>query len=185
MSNRPEDVHNHDAPHEAFVAQLTAAQGNLYAYVCTLLGGTRDAADVLQEINLVLWRKAHKFDLDRDFTAWAHKFAYLQVMAHREKQTRDRHVSNFSEDTLAKMAAKLETQSSGFAHRARLLDECIKKLSDYQRELIRLRYMERLGVKAISQRLRKSENNIATALYRARLSLIECVETTPDVRDGR
>ena len=150
MTNRSEDIHHHDALHEAFVAQLTAAQGNLYAYVCALLGGTRDAADVLQETNLVLWRKAHEFDSARDFTAWAHKFAYLQVMAHREKRTRDRHVSNFSADTLGKMAAKLETYSGEFAQRVRLLDECIKKLSDYQRELIRLRYVERLGVKTIS-----------------------------------
>jgi RNA polymerase sigma-70 factor, ECF subfamily len=184
MSNHPENIHNHDALPEAFVTQLTAAQGNLYVYVCALLGGTRDAADVLQETNLVLWRKGHEFDIERDFTAWAHKFAYLQVMAHREKQARDRHVSNFSEDTLGKMAVKFETYSSEFAHRVLLLDECIRKLSDYQRELIRLRYVERLGVKTISHKLRKSENNIATALYRARLSLIECVETTPEFGNG-
>jgi RNA polymerase sigma-70 factor, ECF subfamily len=184
MSNQPENAHNGDALHEAFVTQLTAAQGNLYAYICALLGGTRYAADVLQETNLVLWRKGGEFDLERDFAAWARKFAYLQVMAHREKLARDRHVSNFSADTLGKMAAKFETYSSEFAHRMRLLDGCIKKLSDYQRELIRLRYVERLAVKTISRKLLKSENNVATALYRARLSLIGCVETTPGFGDG-
>jgi RNA polymerase sigma-70 factor, ECF subfamily len=145
-----------------------------------LLGGTHDAADVLQDTNLVLWKKAHEFDVRRDFTAWAHRFAYLQVMAYREKQSRERHVSNFSADALNKMAARLETCDSDFAQRVRLLDECIKKLSEYQRELVRLRYAERLGVKTISQKLRTSENNIAAALYRARLSLIDCVETMPE-----
>ena len=78
------------------------------------------------------------------------------------------------------MAAKLETYAGDFTQRGRLLDECIAKLTEYQRELVRLRYVERLGVKTISQQFRTSENNIAAALYRARLSLIECIETTPE-----
>ena len=48
------------------------------------------------------------------------------------------------------MTGRLEMDSNEFAHRVRLLDECIEKLPDYQREVIRLRYAERLGVKTIS-----------------------------------
>jgi RNA polymerase sigma-70 factor, ECF subfamily len=182
MSGHSKDTQGQCAPSEAFVTQLTAAQGNLYAYVCTLLGGTQYAADVLQETNLVLWRKASEFDIARDFNAWARRFAYLQVMAHREKQARERHVSNFSAEALSKIAARLESCDSDFVQRTRLLDECIKKLSAYQRELVHLRYAERLEVKAISQQMHTSQNNIAAALYRARLSLIDCVETSPESR---
>jgi RNA polymerase sigma-70 factor, ECF subfamily len=177
-------MHDYDTQQQAFVTQLTAAQGSLYAYVSALLGGTGDAADVLQETNLVLLRKAAEFEAGRSFTAWARKFAYLQVLAHREKQKRNRLVTNFSDDTFGKMAAKLEAYNSEFAHRARLLDKCVEKLSDYQRELVRLRYAERLGVKTIASELHKPENNIATALYRARLSLIDCLETASESRSA-
>ena len=41
-----------------FVERLTAAQSALYGSIHTLLAGSPDAADVLQETNRVLWRKA-------------------------------------------------------------------------------------------------------------------------------
>jgi RNA polymerase sigma-70 factor, ECF subfamily len=144
------------------------------------LGGTRDAADVLQETNLALWKNMGEFDPERDFGVWARKFAYLQVMRQRQKQSRDRHVSNFNDELLGKMASKLEAVAGVFADRLRLLDDCIEKLSDYQRELVRMRYAERLGAKAISELLNKSENNIASALYRARLSLIDCIHSASE-----
>lgn len=164
------------------VAQLTAAQGALYAYVCALLGGSRDAADVLQETNLVLWKKADEFDPGRSFIAWACKIAFFQVLAYRQRRASDRHLSNFSEDSLARIAARMEPPSEVFAERMRLLDDCIAKLPEYQRELVRLRYDERLGVKTISDMLQRSENAVAAALYRARLTLTECVETHSGVQ---
>ena len=77
------------------------------------------------------------------------------------------------------MTGRLEMDSNEFARQLQLLDECIEKLPDYQREMVRLRYTERLGVKTISHRVRKTENSISTALRRARLSLADCIETTP------
>lgn len=183
MSERPATHHEQTPPCEQFVTQLTAAQGALYAYVCTLLGGSRDANDVLQETNLVLWRKAAEFKPELSFTAWAYKIAFFQVLAYRKRQATDRHVSNFSDDSLGRIAAKFESTGGTFTDRVRLLDECIAKLPDYQRELIELRYAQRLAVGTISRTLQKSENSIAAALYRARQSLINCVETTPSPGD--
>lgn len=183
MSDQQEPIRDDAMRSERLVTQLTAIQGALYAYICILLGGPQDAADVLQETNLVLWRRAHEFDTEQTFSALAYKVAYLQVLAHRKKGAHDRHIFNFSEDSLETMASGLEMPGSDFAHRLRLLDECIEKLPEYQRELIRMRYSERLGVKTISGRLCKSENSVSTALHRARLSLAECVETTPGPRE--
>jgi RNA polymerase sigma-70 factor, ECF subfamily len=184
MSEQPESHQVQTAPTEQFATQLTAAQGALYAYVCALLGGSRDASDVLQETNLVLWRKAAEFKPELSFNAWAYKIAFFQVLAYRKRQATDRHVSNFSDDSLGRIAARMETGGNSFAQRVRLLDECIAKLPNYQRELIQLRYAERLGVGSISRTLQKSENSIAAALYRARQSLIDCVETKPEVGDS-
>jgi RNA polymerase sigma-70 factor (ECF subfamily) len=183
MSESAEPRNGPAEPSESFAVQMTTAQGALYAYVCTLLGGSRDASDVLQETNLVLWRKAAEFDPQQSFSAWARKIAFLQVMAFRKKRATDRHQFNFNEDSLGRIAARLETQSQTFAQRVRLLDECIEKLPDYQRELVRMRYADRLGVAVISRQLEKSENSVAAALYRARTSLVQCVETHPAIED--
>ena len=178
MNDQLQPHHDDAARSERFVTQLTTIQGALYGYICVLLGGPQDATDVLQETNLVLWRRAHEFDTERTFAALAYRVAYLQVLAHRKRQAHDRHVFNFNDHSLETMASRLAIDSNEFARRVRLLDECIEKLPDYQREVIRLRYAERLGVKTISLKLRKSENSVSTALHRARLSLTDCVETT-------
>jgi RNA polymerase sigma-70 factor, ECF subfamily len=183
MSEQPESPQDQTAPSEQFATQLTAAQGVLYAYVCSLLGGSRDASDVLQDTNLVLWRKAAEFKPELSFNAWAYKIAFFQVLAYRKRHATDRHVSNFSDDSLGRIAARMETVASSFARRVRLLDDCIARLPDYQRELIQLRYAERLGVGTIARTLQKSENSIAAVLYRARRSLIDCVETKPEAGD--
>ena len=46
---------------EQFVRHLTENQNRLYGYVYSLLGDHSRAADVVQETNLVLWRKVGEF----------------------------------------------------------------------------------------------------------------------------
>lgn len=184
MNDQRQAHHDELVRSERLVAQLMAIQGALYAYICVLLGGPRDAADVLQETNLVLWRRAHEFDVEQNFAALAHRVAYIQVLAHRKRQAHDSRVFTFNENALETMAGRLEMDSHDFAHRIKLLDECIEKLPNYQRELIHLRYAERLRVKTISRRVCRSEDSVSAALHRARLSLADCIETTPARGDG-
>ena len=49
---------------EQFVQQLAEHQSRLFGYVYSMLGDHSRAADVLQETNLVLWRKNAEFDPD-------------------------------------------------------------------------------------------------------------------------
>ena len=56
---------------ERFVNHLTSAQAVLYAYITSLLGDRESAKDVLQETNLVLWRKSAEFDEHKSFAAWS------------------------------------------------------------------------------------------------------------------
>ena len=100
---------------DGFVKLMTAHQGRLYAYVLSLLGDPDQANDVLQEANLVLWRTAGEFQMGSNFRAWAFRIAHFQVMAHRQRQLRDRLV--FDDEMLAVLdpAAKAvdETTKSG------------------------------------------------------------------------
>src|SRR3954462_10245283 len=76
--------------HDDFVRRLTGAQSHLYAFICSLMGGTQAARDVLQETNLILWARAADYDPARDFLTWAYTFARHQVLAHRKRLSRDR-----------------------------------------------------------------------------------------------
>ena len=50
---------------EQFVERLGSCQDRLFAYILMLLSNRDAALDVLQETNLVLWRKAAEFDRSR------------------------------------------------------------------------------------------------------------------------
>lgn len=77
-------------PDEAFVQLLTAEQLRLLHYIAKLLGDPNEAQNVLQETNLVLWRKSGEFQAGTNFSAWAHNVAYWQVRAFVRDRQRDR-----------------------------------------------------------------------------------------------
>jgi len=64
-------------PSADYIYQVTRAQRALYCFITTLIRRPADAEDVLQETNLVLWRKAAEFISGRDFMPWALRIAQL------------------------------------------------------------------------------------------------------------
>ncbi|MDG2399631.1 MAG: sigma-70 family RNA polymerase sigma factor [Akkermansiaceae bacterium] len=157
-----------------FVQLLTSNQSRLYAYVLSLLGDCNQAKDVMQETNAVLWRKANDFELGSNFGAWMLKVAYFQVMAHRQRLTRDRLV--FDDEFLHDVAEHAEQICERQEEKQRLLGDCIGKLNKRYQELIRRRYNEGATLKSIADQSGQSENSIKQALFRARAALIECVK---------
>lgn len=155
---------------------LTGAQSSLYAFICSLLGGASCSRDVLQETNLVLWEKAELFDQSREFLPWAFHFAHLQVLAYRKKQARERLV--FDDDLVADLAAEFTERIKNVDSRLEALNECLGKLPDTERQLVR-RYYERGGaVQAISNALGISSNTVAARMYRIRKVLSACIQRT-------
>ena len=87
---------------ERFVQELTSAQGQLLAYVSCLLGNVHDANTVLQETNLVIWRKVKEYPTIRSFTGWSREIAYFQALAFLRDRKRDKLI--FSQEVINKIA---------------------------------------------------------------------------------
>ena len=75
-------------------------------------------------------------------------------------------------------------QSVDFGDQTAALEDCMRKLSEHQRECLSLRYVEAMSVGQIAERMNRRENSIAATLYRARLALAHCIEDTM-ARRGR
>lgn len=158
------------------VRHLTASQSALYAYVCSLLGNSAGAADVLQEANVVLWEKAGEYDPARPFLPWAYKVAYFQVLAHRKGLSREKLI--FDESLLAQIAAAFAKRDEDSGQQLAALDACVSKLPARQRSVVDARYRDGEPVEAIARRLQKAPNAIAADLYRIRKLLLDCVRST-------
>ncbi|MCA9013773.1 MAG: RNA polymerase subunit sigma-70, partial [Planctomycetaceae bacterium] len=96
---------------ESFVQLLTAHQSVLYAYIRSLLPDIEAVQDVLQETNLVLWRRSEEFEAGTNFVAWACKVAYFQVLAFYRDHKRDSMVFNI--ELVSMLARQNEEKLAG------------------------------------------------------------------------
>lgn len=159
-----------------FVQLLTSHQPQIYAYISTMVFGDSGAADVLQETNLHLWAQAKEYDFERPFLAWAFGFARQRVMAYRKTCSRSRLV--FSDEAVELLSKQCQEASDSTDDRLVALQNCLKRLSNAQAELIRERYVAKTPVQTIAARVNDTAHNISSRLHRIRKMLANCVERT-------
>ena len=159
---------------ERFVSDLTNSQPRLFAYVLSLLRNPDEARDVLQETNLVLWKKLDEYPEVASFEAWSTKVAYFQVLAYRRDRGRDRH--QFDEQLIGQVAEAAEEATKDTDRRMTYLSSCIERLSESHRELLSDRYGKQLSVKELAKSVGKTPAAIGMTLYRVRRLLMDCVE---------
>jgi len=170
---------NGEANDEAFVRQAMEAQRNLHAYILMLAPSIDAADDILQETNLVIWRKRSTYQPDIPFIAWAKRIAYFQVLAHRKRQQRDR--LHFDDELLDRIAAESEADAPyELDRRRRALSECVGKLSERDRELLQHRYTLGLTAPQIAEAVGRTVDALYQAFRRIRLALIDCVARALD-----
>ena len=163
-------------PTEAFVRSLTDAQQRLFGYIVSLLGDRDRAADVLQECNLVLWRKAAEFREGADFIPWAFAIARYQVLAHLRDRKRDR-LELMDPELADLLSDEAEAQAEHFDDLQKALQTCVAKLPDHSRDLLERRYFERLSIRALADETERGTSAIKVALLRIRRGLRSCIET--------
>jgi RNA polymerase sigma-70 factor (ECF subfamily) len=154
-----------------FVAELTAAQSPLFGYITTLLGDVHAASNVLQETNIVLWTKAHEFQLGTSFIAWAREVAYYKALSHIRDLKRDKLIVDYR---LAERAfSRVDNHDAD--ERRIALRHCMATLDERQRQLLQTRYADGTSIGDIAREQHKTEGAISMALSRIRQALVACV----------
>ena len=167
---------------EQFVSLYSGHQRRLYLYTLTLLPTLIDAEDVLQEANLVLWRKFDQYQPGTNFFAWACRIIHYEVLKYREKHARAAKLLEPDVlDRLAQLAVENVEHLDEF-HRRALID-CMARLSLGDRELIRQRYLEAMAVQAMAAAMNRSPNAVSKSLGRIRRLLLDCIEDSVDGQD--
>lgn len=156
------------------VGLISKHQTLLHSYIFALIQDASLVDDILQETNLVLWRKAAEYDIDQPFLPWARSIAWYQVKAATRNMSRDRLL--FSESTMSLLASQAEEQETYLPTQQEIaLSECISSLSPKQQELVRFRYVEGLGVNTLSKQVNRPASSLSQALYTIRKVLKKCV----------
>ncbi len=170
MANAADD--SRDFGDESFVRLLTAEQFKLLRYIAILLGDPEAASNVLQDTNLVLWRKATEFKRGSNFSAWVRQVAYWEVRAYVRDERRDRHV--FSEEVIEQLAAQAVEEPFDAEVRVSLRD-CLQHISKPNLRLLQKRYEEGLSIAALAKQLGKTDSAVKVGLLRLRRALLKCI----------
>jgi RNA polymerase sigma-70 factor (ECF subfamily) len=168
-------------PHEPDPAQLDDVlalfaqhQRRLYLYILSMLPNPAAAEEVLQETNIVVWRKFSQFQPQSDFRAWVFRIAYFEVRKHLERQRRGG--VSFSPELLDELAAEYERQEPALDARREALPGCVEKLPPADRELVQHVYGQGVEVAALAEQTGRQSTSIYRSLRRIRQMLFDCVE---------
>jgi RNA polymerase sigma-70 factor, ECF subfamily len=154
---------------------MVRCQLRLKAYIRSMIPDWNVADDVLQETNVVLWRKAEQFEPGTSFEAWAMKTAHFQVLAHRLKHRRQR--TCFDASLVDQLADARPVQCDDLDLRLEAMRTCLQKLPQGQRDMIYSRYSLGFDSNAIAAQTRRSARAVRVTLHRIRMALLDCIKT--------
>lgn len=161
---------------QEFVKLMTDHQWALRGFILSLMPGSPDVGDVLQETNLVLWRKRTKFELGTNFLAWASTIARYEVMRHRDRLRKHQHLP-FSDEMIEVISRESSIDASQEA-RLVALESCLEKLSERHLAIIEQRYTPGRSLEAHAQEVGTTAGSLRVTLHRIRQALRHCVENT-------
>jgi RNA polymerase sigma-70 factor (ECF subfamily) len=159
---------------ERLVILISSNHADLFRYIFALLPNPDDAQDVLQETLLELARKFAEYDATRPFLPWACRFAYHQVLRHRDRNPR--RVTYLPTDLLEVLVRVREDEEPILAARLTALNDCLSRLPAAARQLVHNRYQARVPLDHLARKMGLSRRTLFRRLQQVRRSLYECIE---------
>jgi|SRR5690625_950345 len=127
-----------------------------------------DAADVVQETFIKVFRYAHTFDLEQSFQPWFYRILVNEAKRFFQRQ---------SNDAIQMDTKKIEFfQKSTTANEFDELTIALENLKDHERTILVLKYIQSFSEKEIATMLNLNVNTVKTRLYRARQKLKSIME---------
>ena len=161
---------------ERFVRLLATCQRQVFLYALGLVYNAADAEEILQETNLVLWRKFDQYQPGTDFARWACRIARFEVLKLRERQARERRL--FTSEFIEALAVDSEESLDELDGRREALAVCLEKLRKTDRQLLLCRYQENATTRSVAEALGRSVQGTRKSLHRIRMALLACIERT-------
>ena len=166
---------------EEFVKLLTQHQPEVFHFILSLLPQRADADDVLQDTNLLLWKKFDTYQSGTNFRAWAMQIASFRVKKFIEQRQQSK--LQFGEAFVDQVAAMAVGELENLSRRQVALEQCLQELPAKDRKLIELRYLATGSLAAVAKATSRSTQAVYKGLQRARDALYLCVEGKLEVEE--
>lgn len=157
-----------------FVRLLAAHDHRLGSYVLGLMPNWSDAEEIIQQTKLRLWEQFETYDPTKDFGVWACVIARYEVLTFRTLAARSR--LQFNQKVIDELSEELAQVAEESDARLVFLEQCLKKLTQWQRELLRRCCLAKDSTKEVATQLGRKAGATRQALLRIRRNLYLCIE---------
>ncbi|WP_395747709.1 sigma-70 family RNA polymerase sigma factor [Prosthecobacter sp.] len=162
-----------DVQHSQFLRLFAANEAALRTFVRSLLPSPQEAADVMQEVAVVLWQKFAGAD---EFRPWAFGVARNMVLRHLRSKARDRHV--FDDELVSQLADESAAMEQRHLAQREALTACLQKLPTVRRDLALAAYTKGTRMDELAAQRGQTPMSLYKLLQRIRQVLLECVRRT-------
>ena len=159
---------------EAFLRLFLKHQGEVRAFIGSLVRDRHAREDLFQEVALTLWREFDRFDAARSFGAWARGVTANKLLQRRDRM--GRLPVPFPPEAIQAVQEAYDRTEADADARADALQHCLEQLPPKARRLLALRYEQALKLGQIAERLGATLDAVHKALSRIRARLQRCVE---------
>lgn len=163
---------NNEQIQEQFLKLLTANEAGIRAYVRRFVPTREDAADIMQRISLVLWKKFGELSSLDDFRPWSFGVARYETLAWIRDKARDRIV--LADDVLQAVARDSVESENRLSAQRDALEDCLASLPAPQRDLVLAAYSPDVGMQGAAKQSGRTLAAFYQWLHRTRMRLMEC-----------
>ncbi|HVJ46337.1 MAG TPA: sigma-70 family RNA polymerase sigma factor [Luteolibacter sp.] len=172
MSENPE---THGAAHTETVQKLFLQhQPAIRSYILSMIPDFSLTDDVMQEVFLVVTRKASGFTLGSSFPAWVKTIARFKALE-AIRSAKGNRFETLSDEVLDALGAEQREFFTQTDERLHLLGDCLKQLAPQARRSIEFRYCNDHLPPEIANLMGCTIPSVNVTLSRARAFLRECV----------
>ena len=156
----------------AFARLYQALERPVYRFILSRLNDPHEAADILNEVFMEIWRTAGRFEGRSTVKTWIFGIAYRKTMDHFRRTRRVTTTDDIPEqvdespDALACLAA---------AEEAVHVPHCLGTLSADHRAAIELAFYEDLSYVEIARITGTPEGTVKTRVFHAKRLLLHCL----------
>jgi RNA polymerase sigma-70 factor, ECF subfamily len=158
---------------DRFLGLLLRHEGDVRAFIGSMVLDQHVRDDVFQEVAMTLWRKFDAYDPRYSFGAWARGIAAHKILQEREKNSR--FPVRFSPAAIQAVLDAFDRTEAQASPRADALHECVKLLPPHGRSLLTLRYHDDLKPPEIACQTGQSTTAVYQSLSRLRAKLEDCI----------
>ena len=155
-------------------------QDSLTAYAYVVLQDWNLAEDVVQDLFVTVSTKWESFDPSRPLYPWLKRIVRNRAVDIIRSRSREFYCEDDRLLDLVEQAFDQEESDNALRRRSvmnSLIKDCIQKLGDSSKQLIRMFYAEGKSCAEIAEKLNRSENAVYIALTRTRKQLRRCADS--------